>query len=192
MDPNKIKVLDECLPKVFKCVLLFAIAGMVASLIAIIPATGKIVDMCNVLIIAGITAFTLRLECIEGLADEADAAALKKVRLGVQIFVLGFVLNAIPVAGKILGMLAFAAAYVFMMLGFNALKKSETFPRKDGISLIALAMILGIAGSILTIIPVIGIIGKLLLFTTYLLILLGWKKVNSPAAPAETTAPAAE
>lgn len=182
MDSEKIKVLDECLSKVFKCVLIFAIAGMVASLIAIIPATGKIVDMCNVLIIAGYTAFMLRLECIAGLSDEPDADALKKVHLGILLFILGFVLAAIPVAGKILGMIAFVVAYVFMMLGFNALKKSETFPRKDGISLIALAMILGIVGSVLTIIPVIGIIGKLLLFTTNLLILLGWKKVKSPAA----------
>ena len=67
-------------------------------------------------------------------------------------------------------------------MGFNLLNKSESFPFKDGMSLIFIAMILGIVGSVLTIIPLIGIIGKLCLLASYLLLLLGWKKVTADAA----------
>ena len=46
-------------------------------------------------------------------------------------------------------------------------------------------------GSVLTIIPLIGIVGKLCLLASYLLLLLGWKKVTADAAPA-IEAPTAE
>ena len=168
--------LKEALCKAKKSVLILAIAGMVANFFAIIPMTGKITDMCNVLIIAGISIFMIRLESAAALVGEADAASFKKIRLGILIFLLGFILDPIPVAGTILGMIAFVVAYIFMMLGFGQLKKSETFQYKDGLSLIFIAMILGIVGSVLTIIPIIGIIGKLALIASYLLLLLGWNK----------------
>lgn len=182
MESKKQNELKEALCMASKSVLILAIAGMAANFFAIIPLMGKIVDMCNVLIIAAITAFMLRLECPAALVDEPDAAAFKKIRLGINIFLLGFILNAIPAAGAILGMIGFVVAYIFLMMGFNLLKKSESFPFKDGMSLIFIAMILGIVGSVLTIIPLIGIIGKLCLLASYLLLLLGWKKVTADAA----------
>ena len=193
MEQEKIQALKEGLTKAKKCVLIFAIAGIVANFFAILPATGKLVQMCNVLIIAGFTAFMLRLESVSPLLEEADAAGLKKVHLSILLLLLGFILDPIPVAGSILAMIAFVVSFVFMMLGFNALKKSETFPAKNGLSLISVAMILGIVGSILTIIPIIGIVGKLLLITLYILFIVGWKKVAAVQdVPAKAEAPAPE
>ena len=182
METNNSQNVREGLDKASKVVLMLAIAGMVANFFALLPVVGFIAQMCNIFIIACIVSFSIKLDNASALLDEADAAAIKKIRIGIQLFVLAFILKEIPAAGGILGMISFVISYIFMMLGFNYLKNSETFPCKNGMSLISIAMILGIIGSVLTIIPIIGIVGKLTLIASFLLLLLGWKKVVAVAA----------
>lgn len=188
MESNKSQTIRESLDKASKTVLMLAIAGMVANFFAIIPVIGFIAQMCNIFIIACMVTFSIKLDITSTLLSEADAVAVKKIRVGIQLFILAFILKEIPAAGGILGMISFVVSYIFMMLGFNYLKTSETFPCKNGMSLISIAMILGIIGSVLTIIPVIGIIGKLTLIASFLLLLLGWKKVVAVAAADSPTA----
>ena len=70
-----------------------------------------------------------------------------------------------------------------MLMGYNALKKSETFPGKEGMKLLFIAMIVGIVGAVLAIIPAIGaILGGICFIVEFVLVLLGWKKVAEPVA----------
>lgn len=176
MDKKQIQLWDETTQKISKHVLLLAIAGMVASLFGMF--LGTIADMANVCVIVGYAFLAVRLETLMVLSDDADVASLQKVRLGILLFFLGVILRMIPVVGFVLGPLAWIAAYVFMLLGFSALKKSESFADNGGMSLLFIAAVLGIAGSVFVIIPLVGkILGNLLFLAMYILILMGWKKV---------------
>ena len=189
MDKKQIQLWDETTQKISKHVLLLAIAGMVASLFGMF--LGTIADMANVCVIVGYAFLAVRLETLMVLSDDADVASLQKVRLGILLFFLGVILRMIPVVGFVLGPLAWIAAYVFMLLGFSALKKSESFADNGGMSLLFIAAILGIAGSVFVIIPLVGkILGNLLFLAMYILILMGWKKVVLPYGTA--AAPKAE
>ena len=189
MDKKQIQLWDETTQKISKHVLLLAIAGMVASLFGMF--LGTIADMANVCVIVGYAFLAVRLETLMVLSDDADVASLQKVRLGILLFFLGVILRMIPVVGFVLGPLAWIAAYVFMLLGFSALKKSESFADNGGMSLLFIAAILGIAGSVFVIIPLVGkILGNLLFLAMYILILMGWKKVTLPYGTA--AAPKAE
>ena len=199
MDKKQIQLWDETTQKISKHVLLLAIAGMVASLFGMF--LGTIADMANVCVIVGYAFLAVRLETLMALSDDADVAALTKVRLGILLFFLGVILKMIPVVGFVLGPLAWIAAYVFMLLGFSALKKSESFADNGGMSLLFIAAILGIVGSVFIIIPLVGkILGNLVFLAMYVLILLGWKKVTLPygtvvapkAEPAPEPAPEAK
>lgn len=195
MDKKQIQLWDETTQKISKHVLLLAIAGMVASLFGMF--LGTIADMANVCVIVGYAFLAVRLETLMALSDDADVAALTKVRLGILLFFLGVILRMIPVVGFVLGPLAWIAAYVFMLLGFSALKKSESFADNGGMSLLFIAAILGIVGSVFIIIPLVGkILGNLVFLAMYVLILLGWKKVTLPygtkAEPAPEPAPEAK
>lgn len=189
MDKKQIQLWDETTQKISKHVLLLAIAGMVASLFGMF--LGTIADMANVCVIVGYAFLAVRLETLMVLSDDADVASLQKVRLGILLFFLGVILRMIPVVGFVLGPLAWIAAYVFMLLGFSALKKSESFADNGGMSLLFIAAVLGIAGSVFVIIPLVGkILGNLLFLAMYILILMGWKKVALPYGTA--AAPKAE
>ena len=195
MDKKQIQLWDETTQKISKHVLLLAIAGMVASFFGMF--LGTIADMANVCVIVGYAFLTVRLETLMALSDEADVAALKKVSLGILLFFLGVILKMIPAVGFVFGPLAWIAAYVFMLMGFSALKNSESFADNGGMGLLFIAAILGIVGSVFIIIPLVGkILGNLVLLGMYVLILLGWKKVSLPygtkAEPASEPAPEAK
>ena len=82
----------------------------------------------------------------------------------------------------ILGPIGVIVSCVFMLMGYNALKKSETFPNREGMKTLFIAKIVGIVGGVLSIIPIISIIGGICYIVMFVLVLLGWKKVAEPVA----------
>ena len=143
---------------------------------------GWLGNVCNVLVCVGYIAFYLRLKDMEALVEDVDAPAVKKLTIGVLLYILALMLNAFPaLVSGILFALAVVASSVFMLLGYIALMKSETFPGKDGMKLLFIAMIIGIVGGVLNIIPLIGsILGGICYIAEFVLVLLGWKKVATP------------
>ena len=182
MDSSKIQNWNCATAAVYKSVLLFAIAGAASSLFSIIPLMGWVASICDLCVIAGYTVFILKLKDLSLLAEEQDVAALKKLILGVNLYFVGMMLAFIPAVGGILKGIDLIVAFVFMLLAYNALKKSETFAGKDGAKMLFTAMILGAVGALLRIIPLIGIICSILLIVEFILTILGWKKITSPVA----------
>ena len=136
----------------------------------------------NVKSIAGFTVFIIKLKDLSLLADEQDAGSIKKLVVGVNLYFIGMMLAFIPAVGGILKGIDLIVAFVFMLLAYSALKKSETFAGKDGAKLLFTAMILGAVGALLRIIPLIGIVGSILLIIEFVLTILGWKKIAAPVA----------
>lgn len=181
METNKIQGWNRTTEAIYKNVMLYAIAGIAASLFSIIPLMGWLANACNVLVVAGYIAFFLRIKDLSLMVEEADVDGMKKLSNGILLYILALMVKVIPVAGGILYAIAVIVSCVFMLLGYNALRKSETFPGKDGMKMLFIAMIIGIVGGVLAIIPVIGaILGGICFIVEFVFVLLGWKKVAEP------------
>ena len=182
MKPELIKSWNNNTALIYKDVLIYSIAGICASLFSIIPMMGWLEKLCNVLVIAGFAFFFVRIKNLAELSEGADAEALKKLTVGILCYFLGKMLTNIPAAGFVLGPIATIVGFVFMFLAYNALSKSATFPRPEGMKLLKIALIIGIVGGVFSIIPIIKIVGGILYIAEFVLILLGWKKVAVPVA----------
>ena len=183
MEAEKINKWNLTTEAIYKNVMLYSIAGMVAGLFSIIPLMGWLVNVCNICVAAGFIAFFIRLKDMQLLVDVADATSAKYLCNGVLIHILAIMLRFIPAVGWILGPVAIIVSCVFMLLGYNGLKKSETFPGKDGMKMLFIAMIIGIVGGVFGIIPVIGtIIAGICFIVEFVMVILGWKKVAEPVA----------
>lgn len=163
--------------KIYKNVMILGIAGAVGALFNIL--VGWIGDICDIAVAAGFMGMYLRLQDLAEKSAAEDAAALKKLQLGALLYIVGIGARMIPVVGWIFGPIVMVVAFVFMLLGYMALKKSESFPYKDAMNLPFIAAIIGIVAAIFKIIPVVGTtIGNILLIATFVLLLVGWKKVT--------------
>ena len=183
MEAEKIKNWNRTTEAIYKNVLLYSIAGICASVFNMVPGLGWFVDMFNFCVVAGFIAFFIRIKDMAVLVDDADAAAAKKLSNGVLVYILSLILGEIIGIGWLLGPIAVIVSCVLMLLGYSALKKSETFPGKDGMKMLFIAMILGIIGGVFDIIPGIGaIIGGIFYIIEFVMVLLGWKKVATPVA----------
>ena len=183
MEAEKITKWNLVISAIYKNVMLFAIAGMVSALFSIIPMMGWIVNIANVCVAAGYIAFFIRLKDMQLLVDSTDDQFAKYLCNGVLIHILSIMLRFIPVVGWILGPIAIIVSCVLMLLGYNGLKKSETFPGKDGMKMLFIAMIIGIVGGVFGIIPVVGtIIAGICFIIEFVMVILGWKKVAETVA----------
>ncbi|MBP5643209.1 MAG: hypothetical protein J6X10_03110 [Bacteroidales bacterium] len=193
METNKIQNWNRTTEAIYKNVLLYSIAGMAASLFGMIPLMGWLADICNILVVAGFIAFFIRIKDLTALVGENDIDGMNKVKNGILIYILALMLKKITVIGWVLGPIGFIVSCVFLLLGYNALKKSETFPGKDGMKLLFIAMIIGIVGGVLAIIPALGtILGGICFIVEFVLVLLGWKKVAIPVEEARVEEAKAE
>ena len=169
--------------KIYKNVMILGIAGAVGALFNIL--VGWIGDICDLAVVAGFMGMYLRLKDLAEKSTPEDASGLKKLQLGALLYIVGVAVRMIPVVGWILGPITLIVAFIFMLLGYAGLKKSTTFPFKDAMGLPFVASIIGIVAAIFKIIPVVGTtVGNILLIVTFILILVGWKKINNAPAAA--------
>ncbi|MCL2098603.1 MAG: hypothetical protein FWH23_07610 [Bacteroidales bacterium] len=123
--------------------------------------------------------------------NPADSNSVKKIRTGVILVLLGwgvaFLFGFIPFAGwlgSLANVILCIVAYILMLIEFSALKKSTTFPEsaRSGASLLFIALILLIIGTILDLIPLIGWVFMLILsLVGFILTIIGWKRIKSAA-----------
>lgn len=183
METSKIQLWNRTTEAIYKNVMLFAIAGMASALFSFIPLLGWIVNIANVCVASGYIAFFIRLKDMQDLVEPSDVPSAKYLCNGVLLHILSIMLRFVPAVGWILGPLAVIVSCVFMLMGYNGLKKSETFVGKEGMKMLFIAMIIGIAGGVFSIIPVIGtILAGICFIVEFVMVLLGWKKVAETVA----------
>lgn len=114
-----------------------------------------------------------------------DAKAVKQVRTGVILGLVATVIAFIPVIGWFRGIINIIA-FIMMLLGYNALKNSSTFPPEaaKGASSLFIAMILSLVGAVIGFIPLIGgFIEMVLDIVAFFMILSGWGKIKNTPEP---------
>lgn len=137
-------------------------------------------------VIIGYFIFFKGLTDFRRLLGPADSAAINRVRMGVLLGLIAAILGFIrPIAW--LNPVLSAIGFILMLLGYNALKNSTTFPMegRKGASRLFVAMILAIAGALLSLIPVAGgFINTVCLIVVVFMTLSGWAAIRD-SSPAE-------
>lgn len=191
----------------YKAVLLYTIGGIASSVFAYLGGLGKTAAGINALmgnggsafgiwdilgivaavaIIYGYWKFFTGLKDFKNQVNPADAPYIQKISTCTIIMMVATVLAVIPVVG-LLGGIANLVAWIILLLAYNSLKKSATFPAtaRQGASKLFLAMILDIVGIVIGIIPVIGGITKAILaIIAFIFVLQGWKAISLSEEPA--------
>jgi uncharacterized membrane protein len=109
-----------------------------------------------------------------------DQKSIGKVRIAYILLLISVAVDFIPLMGwvsTVLGIIAF----IYMLLGYSALKNSTTFPElaRKGASLLFVALILLIVGYVLDFIPIVGdVLEGILSIVAYILTFLGGKKIK--------------
>jgi hypothetical protein len=145
--------------------------------------------VCYILLVGVIIGYYLFLKGLgefRGLLELADANSINQVRNGVILGLLATAATFIPYAGWIIALVLNIIAFIFMLLGYSALKGSATFPMqgRNGAFRLFVAMILTLVGILLGLIPLIGgFITLVLGIVSFFLILSGWASIkNSDSA----------
>ena len=133
--------------------------------------------------IATVVGYIIYLIGINGIkkatAGGPDAAATNNLFIGVILELVGAIIGFIPVIGLVGSIVGFVGL-IFMLIGFNKMKNSTTLPAlaASGSSKLFIAMILGLVGGLLGLIPVAGAIIKAILSIVCLILgIMGWASI---------------
>lgn len=107
--------------------------------------------------------------------------SLKKVRTAAILSMVGTLCSLIPAAGNIIdGILAIIAA-ILCIQAYGYLRNAGDFPGTAGAKTLYTATILEIIAAVLSIIPLIGIVGAILNVIVFIMVIVGWAKIkNAP------------
>ena len=181
--------------KIFNGILLYSFAGIAHGILDPIDSLmsmgkmfgassggGTISTLCYIAlagIIGGYVLTFLGLSGFKNILKTEDAASISKIRTAFVLALVGAAVSFIPLMGWVGGILNIIA-FILMLMGYSALKKSATFPElaRKGASLLFVAVILLIVGAILDFIPVAGgVLNGIFSIIAYIMTLLGWKKI---------------
>ncbi len=182
--------------KIFLGVLLFSLSGIAGGILAAIlglilkslTLVGIIVLIAGIASILGYVLYVWGLGNFKNILAGEDAAAISKVWLAAILALAGSVISVLAILLPgigIIGTIAAIAAYVLNLLGFMALKNSQTFPvqAKAGASKLFLAYILYLIGAISAfILP--SFISGLINLVALVMILIGWANIKNTNAEA--------
>jgi len=187
---------------IFTGVLLYALAGILYAILSPIEAFSSAFSTISSLsggggfagssvlsilsyillvgIIVGYFLFFKGLSDFGKILEPADATAIGKVRTGVLLALIAAVVALIPFLGWVSTIIGIIA-YILMLLGYSALKSSQTFPAqaRNGASKLFLSLILLVIGAVIGFIPVVGsFIEGALSIIAFILVLLGWSTIK--------------
>ena len=171
--------------QIYTGVMLYSLCGMVAGLVGILAFLmggfwGTLSIILSIAIIVGYIMYFLGLKNFKNVVKEPDAPVVNKLYTAVLLVIIGYIVAFIPLAGGIIAGILNIIAFIMMLIAYNKLKKSPTFPElaRKGASMLFTAMILALVGAIFGIIPLVGaIIAGILNIISFIMVLLGWKKI---------------
>ena len=185
---------SETTKKIFYGILMYSIAGILHGILDPISSLESAVSMfsgssgggligtiCYILMAAIIVGYVLTFLGLSGfrkILEEEDASSIGKVRMAFILAIIAAGVGFIPLdwVSGILNIIAF----ILMLLGYSALKKSTTFPEmaRKGASTLFIALILLLVGTLIGFIPLVGsIIKGVLSIIAYIMTFVGWKKI---------------
>ncbi|MBQ3243413.1 MAG: hypothetical protein IJB01_02285 [Bacteroidaceae bacterium] len=113
------------------------------------------------------------------LVDPMDASTIESIYTATILQIIAVVLSFIPLIGLI-GLILQIVAWVLLLMAYSKLKYSTTFPAeaKEGAAKIHKAMLFSLIAAILSIIPVINLLGLVLSIFALYLTLKGWEEIS--------------
>ncbi len=142
--------------------------------------------LATVAVIYGYWLFIKSLDIFKQQVNPADAPRIGSIRTATILSIVAAIVACIPMLGLVGGILNLIA-WILLLIAYANLKSSVTFPEgaRRGMSKLFTAMILGIIGWVIGLIPVIGdAIEVILEIVAFILVLLGWKNVSESEEPA--------
>ncbi len=191
----------------YKAVKIYTFAGIAATIFGFIASIGSaasalismtggsgggfgvwnVLDiLATVAVIYGYWLFIKSLDIFKQQVNPADAPRVGSIRTATILSIVGAIVACIPMLGFVGGILNLIAG-IMLLIAYANLKNSVTFPEgaRRGMSKLFTAMILGIIGWVIGLIPLVGgVIETILEIIAFVLILLGWKNVSESEEPA--------
>lgn len=180
--------------KIFTGVVIQTVCSLVVSILALVTAvlavklmfaatvtTGVITILVGIVGLIGYILYFIGVNKFKNAVNEVDFPAAQKLYVGVLLGLIGAIVTIIPFIG-FLGGICGLVGFIFMLIGLNALRKSETFPQlaRVGANMLFIIMILGIVVGILNFIPAMAmkIISLICTIAVVVVQILGWKKIK--------------
>lgn len=137
-------------------------------------------------IVYGYWLFITSLDIFKGQVHTTDAPRIGFIRMATILSVIGVVVALIPFAGFVGGILNLIA-WIMLLVAYSNLKNSVTFPEgaRRGASKLFMAMVIGIIGWVIGLIPLVGdAIETVLEIIAFFIVLSGWKSISESEEPA--------
>lgn len=131
--------------------------------------------------IVGLIMYMMGLKNFATQLDEVGSKAIKLVFYGVVLTIIANFIGLIPLMGFLSGLVALAA-FILEFIGLMQFKKSTSLNEigSKGASQLYLAMLFALIGSVVGIIPLIGLVPSFVLMVLYYIFLfMGWSKVKN-------------
>lgn len=142
--------------------------------------------VATVALIYGYWLFIKSLDIFKGLVNPADAPRIGSIRTATILSIVGAIVACIPLLGLVGGIVNLIA-WILLLIAYSNLKNSTTLPEgaRRGMSKLFTAMILGIIGWVIGLIPLVGgAIETILEIVAFFIVLSGWKSVSESEEPA--------
>jgi uncharacterized membrane protein len=131
--------------------------------------------------IIGFVLFFIGLGQLNSFLDEPGQKGLSMLKNSAILGIVALIIHIIPLLGGIIAGILYLIAFIIQLVGLLQLQKSTTLGTKGaaGISNLLIAMGLMIIGSLIGILPFAGgTINALISLIAFMLILLGWLKIQ--------------
>lgn len=141
--------------------------------------------IATVALVYGYWLFIKSLDIFKGLVNPADAPRIGSIRTATILSIVGAIVACIPMIGFVGGIVNLIA-WILLLLAYSNLKNSMTLPEgaRRGMSKLFTAMILGIIGWVIGLIPLVGgILETILEIVAFFIVLSGWKCVSTSEEP---------
>lgn len=141
--------------------------------------------LATVAIVYGYWLFIKSLDIFKDLVNTMDAPRIGSIRTATILSIVGVIVACIPLLGFV-GSILNLIAWILLLLAYSNLKNSVTFPEggRRGASKLYTAMILGIIGWVIGLIPLIGgIFETILEIIAFFMVLSGWKSISESEEP---------
>lgn len=182
--------------QIFTGVMLYSLCGLFDGFVDVMDFIfdgfwGVLSTILSLAIIVGYILYFIGLKNFKYVVKEPDAPVVNKIYKSVILVIIGCVVGFIPLIGGFVSGILNIIAFIMMMIAYNKLRKSPTFPElaRKGASLLFTAMILSIIGAVFGIIPLVGaIIAAIFNIISFIMVLVGWKRIAADDMPVETVA----
>lgn len=193
---NKQTIWKESVNKAFYGFMAYTLlSGIIGAIVSMVSGAAGLASLANgggggallgpiIVAIIAVAGYVYYFLGIKGMSESSVGYAIedgtKKLFKGAKLGLIGAIIECIPLI-SIVGTILSIAGFVFMLIGFDMIRKSALNPQASkGAHQLWLVMVLTIVGAVISIIPLIGNIGSLICnILVIVYAFLGWRNFSN-------------